>query len=442
MPYSSQIRMAPASGANLSTPARIILWEITTQIDSAGRVGPNEANSEELNVTTGSAATPFALFKDQTFFVAGADVALSAYVGAWPGPVFRSGRLTSLPTGAPANPAGLIDILLINPVVTTMASINAGIALRLPMTLTGGITVTSAVIGSVAANKELTLTAGGIYGAASFTYVLKFTIEPIDGQTVSLGSVFQTISTGPGTATFAPGPGGGGGVQAFLDNMFFGLFEGTVRGRVVSFIDMTVNAAAFAGAAAAAGAAGAPGGTLPPGVGLGASHTLVDSAGNFVSFPAVASFGPLLPHFAGVGPTTTPVPTPTPGGRTCVLATVAASGAGDQLLGPLRLFRSRIVTRDPAGARLVADYYRHTAEARRIILHHPRLLARAVRLLAEGSRHLRARRRMPHGFLRSCYDFALQLERRASRPLAAAIRDFRGADYKAFSGRVRNMMTS
>src|SRR5689334_1227451 len=176
MPYSSQIRVGAASGSPPSLDVSLTLWELFTTYDSASRAHQEQVDQEAVTVhVAGGASTPFSFVSGPSFTSnSNHDIGLAAYQAGQPGPVFRSGRLNTLPAGAPGNAAALVDVMLIDQRRFTMAEINAMIPL--PMTLRDGTVITTATVTSAPPSRALTLVATGPYGRTTYTYTLTFTI--------------------------------------------------------------------------------------------------------------------------------------------------------------------------------------------------------------------------------------------------------------------------
>jgi len=375
MPYSSEVRVSNQSGPTYSGPVTLKLWEIFTTFNDSGRgnqTQDEQVDQDSVTVTVaGGANTAFATTDGPTYAArSNHDIGLSAYQGALPGPLFRSGRLASLPPGAPGDPSSLVDTMLLDSVVFTMAGINA--AVTTPITLSDGTTVTSFVITSAPPSRTLTGTATGLYGRAVYTYTLPFTIDPSDDQ-IDLTSVLEANLAGTATITFAAGPGGG--FQALLDNLFSSLFIGQVNTQVLGTITKTLNTSAAAAAAAAVAAKGFSGG-LPPGVILDVRSVGVASNGDLVLLPAVGTFGSIASKFLAALPSGTT----TPSG--CFIAT-AVFGPNAPEIELLREFRTKHLLSNRAGRLFVRVYEFISPSLARVVSRSPLLRLLTRRLLIQ-----------------------------------------------------------
>lgn len=369
MSYSSEVRVDSVGGLSQQVDVSLILWELFTTIDNANRVRHVAVDNEQISVSvSGGTKTPFSFVRGPDFLANNNHtISLAAYQSGSPGPMFRSGRLDSLPAGAPGNPAALVDVMLVEQQRFTMADINAMI--HTPMTLPDGNTVTTATVTSAPPSRTLTLVATGPYGAATYTYTLTFTIDPSDDQ-YDLTRVLHATAIGRGSIVFTAGPGGG--LQAFIDNLFAGLFVGSITNNVIATITTQLNNAAAVAGAAAAAAAGAPGG-LPAGVVLGVRRVAVSQNGDLVMTPAIGCFGSLIDRFVAASP-----PRTTP--STCFIAT-AAHGADSIEVSTLRTFRDQCLLESNLGRSLVALYERLSPPIAVLIAKSPALRAITRKLI-------------------------------------------------------------
>jgi hypothetical protein len=191
------------------------------------------------------------------------------------GPLFRSGPLSSLPAGAPGNPAGLIEILVPCFTAVTATTLTA----RLPATpfkVDQKTTVNSIMLGLGTGGVTLTLgLTGAVLGSivtVSFTYTLTFTIVPSFDLNNS-AEVCVAVPSGPGTIT-------GGGVLGFLIPP-----EPVIRGSIVRIVQSLLNNELRALAASSLGFS-----TLPSGVVL-SMRRVVHRPTDILFFPAFGAFG-------------------------------------------------------------------------------------------------------------------------------------------------------
>ena len=256
--------------------------------------------------------------------------------------MFRSGRMNTLPAGAPGNPDALVDVMLIDQQRFTMAEINGMIPT--PMTLQDGTVVKTVTVTSAPPSRSLTLVATGPYGATTYTYTLSFTIDPWDDE-FDLTHVLGANAAGTGSIVLTAGSGGG--LQAFIDNLFSFLFVNNITSQVLTTITSRLNAAAAAAGASAAAMAGAPGG-LPPGVILGIRSVRVAPNGDLVMSPAIGTLGSIINKFLATSP---------PGQSKCFVAT-AVHGVDSLEVATLRTFRDESLLTNALGRAAVAFYER------------------------------------------------------------------------------------
>ena len=161
MPYSSEVRVAVVSGTQPSIDVSLILWELSTTIDNANRLHNRQVDQDQVSVpVSGGTKTSFSLVRGPDFLANNNhSISLAAYQSGRPGPMFRSGRLETLPAGAPGNLGALVDVILVEQQRFTMAEINAMIPM--PFTLADGNIVTTATLSSAPPSSNLTLVATG-----------------------------------------------------------------------------------------------------------------------------------------------------------------------------------------------------------------------------------------------------------------------------------------
>jgi hypothetical protein len=228
--------------------------------------------------------------------IAGASIGISineAPNPAFPGPLFRSGPLPSLPAGAPANPGGLIEIGTdTNGTSISATAVNAAVAVAALPPLPPGITVATRTVTLGAGSA--TLTAGGtvattvpIIGTVTvpFTYTLTFNIVP-SGNMNNLAEICIVSSLGASlTTTF-------GGLIGFIFNILATTLEPTVTASVVPAIQAAINAAIVSAAPAALGR------PLRPGVDVVSMRRVRISPGptGAITFvPAIGAYGGIFP---------------------------------------------------------------------------------------------------------------------------------------------------
>ncbi|MET0534043.1 MAG: CFI-box-CTERM domain-containing protein [Steroidobacter sp.] len=373
MPYANQVRVSSQSGGPLSGAVEVQLWEMSTVFDSHNNSHINQVDQERISVAvSGGAATSFATVAGPTFLSNNNhQIALSVHQAALPGPIFRSGRMDTLPAGAPANASALVDIMLLELKRYTMADVNAMIPT--PITLPDGNTVSTVTVTSAPPSRVLTLVATGPYGATTYTYTLPFTIEVSNDQ-VDLTLVFEAARAGAPSITFAAGTGGG--FQAFFNNLFAGMFVGQITNNVIRTITERLNLAAATAAADAFAMMGFTGG-LPSGIVLGARSVEVASNGDLVILPAIGTFGSLIDKFLAA------LPPGQPGsGLNCFIATAAMeSNAPEVQL--LRQFRSRYLSTSRGGRAFIRTYETLSPPLARVIARSETLRAITRRLLVK-----------------------------------------------------------
>jgi hypothetical protein len=214
----------------------------------------------------------------------------------FPGAMFRSGPLSALPPGSPADPAGLIEIgIPATPPPIPSATINAGLP-ALPMTVSmsgplGMASVTIATLALTLGTGSVTLAVGatttlalGIFGSSTlpFTYTLTFAIVPSLNMN-DVTEICAVAPSGPGTLTTPLGV-----LPASLLSVAAQWIEPQIRASVVTTVQTALNAAILATAASTVGQA-----SLPPGVVVSMRRVVV-AAGGIVFFPALGAYGGLL----------------------------------------------------------------------------------------------------------------------------------------------------
>jgi hypothetical protein len=228
--------------------------------------------------------------------IAGASIGISineAPNPAFPGPLFRSGPLPSLPAGAPANPGGLIEIGTdTNGTAISATAVNAAVAAAPLPTLPTGITVATRTITLGAGSATLTATGTAVTAipiigtvAVPFTYTLIFSIIPSSNMN-NLAEICVVVSLGATLTTTL------GGLLGLLFNFLASTLEPTVTASVVPAIQAAINAAI---ASAAPAALGRP---LRPGVDVISMRRVRISPGptGAITFvPAIGAFGGIFP---------------------------------------------------------------------------------------------------------------------------------------------------
>jgi hypothetical protein len=378
MPYSSEVRVSSQSGSPLSGTVALTLWEIWTAIDNLGRVHDQQVDSERVTTAVaGGAPTAFSMTRGPDFkYPKNHDISLAAYQDPHPGPIFRSGRFDTLPPGSPGDRSHQVDVMLLDPVRFTIAEINSIIQGQLPITLSDGNVISTAIVTSAPPSRILTLTATGPFGRTTYTYTLLFTIDPSDDQ-VDLSNVLGAYVAGPPTVTFAAGPGGG--FQALIDNILSGFFEPQITRRAIAWITGELNNRAASAAADAAGNAGLPGG-LPTGVILGVRSVGIAPNGDIVVRPAIGTFGDIIIKFLDTGPS-----------KRCFVAT-AIHGADSIEVSTLRIYRDKFLSTSRKGRVLVGLYERLSPVAAALVARNRALRLIARKLIVSPAYHVASRR--------------------------------------------------
>lgn len=212
---------------------------------------------------------------------------------AFPGPLFRSGPLTSLPPGAPANPGGLIEIGTDSRGTAISATaINAAAAAAPLPTVPPGIAVATRTItlGAGSATLAATGTAAATIPfigtvAVPFTYTLTFSIVPSSNMN-DVTEICVVVSLGATLTTPL------GGFIAFVFNILSSAVEPTITAGVVSAVQTVINAGIVSAAPTALGR------PLRPGVDVISMRRVRISPGptGTVTFvPAVGAYGGIFP---------------------------------------------------------------------------------------------------------------------------------------------------
>jgi hypothetical protein len=269
-PYSTDVTLLDFCGA-ASLPLSASLWRLTppsgqavqeTTTSTGGRIGFSSGRS-----------------------IPGFSVGTSLSSASLPGPLWRSGPMSALPVGSPANPNGRIQVALPCPTRFTTAQLN-GLLAGVPITPPAGVTITSTSLST--GNSTMTLTVTGTatgtvsswFGPISFTepftYSLTFGLTPSTNMN-NPAEIVVVSPTGPGTLTFT------GGMGWLLNWLVAPGMEPTVTASVTSALQGGIN-----GAIVTAAASSIPGG-LPAGATISMARILVTPTG--ASFtPAVGQF--------------------------------------------------------------------------------------------------------------------------------------------------------
>ena len=211
----------------------------------------------------------------------------------FPGPLFRSGPLSSLPAGAPANPGGLIEIGTdTRGTAISATAVNAAVASAPLPGLPAGVTVATIVVTLGAGAATLTATGTAttalpIFGTVvvPVTYTLTFTIIP----SFNMNNVAEICLVVPSGATLTTTLGG------FL-GLIFGLVAPAIEPTITATVVPAIQAALDSGIVSAAPAAlGRP---LRPGVDVISMRRVSISPGTMGSitfFPAIGAYGGIFP---------------------------------------------------------------------------------------------------------------------------------------------------
>lgn len=340
------------------------LWELFTTVDNASNLRHQQVDQETVTVAvTGGIPSDVAFVRGPSFLEPlNHQISLAAYQTGMPGPVYRSGRHDTLPDQV------LVDVMLVERQVFALASLNDSISASLPFTLSDGTVVSSASIAPGAA-ADLVLTATGVYGAATFTYTLTFTIDVWDDQWDPT-HLMAAQAQDRGSITFAGNGTPGGAIQALVDNIFAGLVIGRVTASVIATITARINSAAVAAGAQAAGAVGLT--ALPPGVQLGVRSVRIAANGDVTVTPSISCEGSLVDRFVAAAP---------PGavsGR-CFVATAAVGGNHADVCA-LRRWRDREMLTTRRGRVFVRVYEAVSPPIARMVARSP-LMRSAARLV-------------------------------------------------------------
>jgi hypothetical protein len=273
--------MVDASSA-VTLPLTGKLWELSPVINGQGDVRNVQLMNESTSVQSGNIS-----FADGPSYSdrRNHSIGLSIEGAGDTGPLFRSGPFDSLPPGAPADPRGLIEILVPPSVRITTADLAASLP-PLPISLRDGITLTGLTL--VFGTGSMTLTATGtkaipVLPPVGFTYTLTFDVVP-SFEMWDLTTVFDVVPLGPGI--LAPP------IVAALAGVL-GTTEAEVRLRVIRTLQRVLSDSALAAAAAAVGAT-----SLPMGLVLSVRRTVITPSGIAI-FPSVGAFGGIVNSFLG-----------------------------------------------------------------------------------------------------------------------------------------------
>ncbi|HEX2383471.1 MAG TPA: hypothetical protein VHI95_12590 [Acidimicrobiales bacterium] len=257
-PYSTNVTLLDQCGV-VSLPLIATEWQLSPGSQAVQEVTPSSAG--RIGFMSGPSS------------LTGSSVGVSLANGVLPGPLFRSGPMTTLPAGSPANPSGRLNVAVPCPsrfTAAQLATMASGLAPAPPT----GMTITSTAL--VPGNGTIMLLLSGTFGPAPFTYALSFTVSPSTDMNNPAEIVVLT-PTGPGTLAF-------GGVWGAFLNVQATAMELLLRDSVRVAVQSGVN-----GLIASSVASGFPGG-LPAGATTSASRIVITPSGVSLTL-AVGWFG-------------------------------------------------------------------------------------------------------------------------------------------------------
>jgi hypothetical protein len=227
---------------------------------------------------------------------AGASIGISineAPNPTFPGPLFRSGALSSLPAGAPANPGGLIEIGVLSAIPFPAAALNTAVTAAPLPGLPAGLTIATRATTLGAGTATLVVTgtfviAEPILGTVTlpFTYTLTFSIVPSMNMN-NVAEICVVVHSGPGALTTPIG-----GLIGFMFGFVAPTVEPTITGTVVPAVQAALNAGILS---AAPSGLGRP---LRPGIDVISMRRVAISPGTMGSvtfFPAMGAYGGIFP---------------------------------------------------------------------------------------------------------------------------------------------------
>jgi hypothetical protein len=340
MTWPNRVQLTYLRGPEPMPTIEATLWWMTTRAGQLQRYVQEEVTvlGGSVVFTTEPPTTP------QT-------EAISIGEAGWPGRLFRSLASENLPTPAPADPDGFIDIFVPD---TMLVSDLEMLIFMDPFVRTlrinGGTITASIVNGSIRIDaSQPAHTRPFPLVTVSETFTLRPIIEvPFDGASL------EPVST----ASTSVGPESDSDVRFAVNAATNALLSGFDR-------EMYRHCAA---SLAQYRSPVPPVPDRPAAVTISARRVGIESAGVRL-WPAMGSFGDVNVHLFG--------PRPTGGGGKCALQSSAVLAAASLDLAMLRLLRDRAVT-TTGGAWLTDRYYQHGGELARILDARPHLARAAV----------------------------------------------------------------
>jgi len=293
--YSSEIRVSSFGNAPDVSNLLLKSWDLLTRIGN-DRLRRTQIEKETVTIPLDFGSwTEFGFVSGPNPFNEIDYIGISAHLEGFPGPLFRSGQLKSLPEGDHNNHFdGLIDVLVIEEKRISISEINKQYKDEIEKSNGNyniqGYKITSIVIDQIPQTKNLLLTVTGPYGKTTFKFTVIFTVTPSDYQ-FDLDSIIDVNLVGTtGKIVFIPGPGGG--FEAFWLNAFSGLATGVITTKVIQGIYKGINETAKERASLEFKNAGL-GDTIPSGLILNMPKVDVDN-GDIVIIAAISCFGSIL----------------------------------------------------------------------------------------------------------------------------------------------------
>lgn len=204
------------------------------------------------------------------------------------GPLFRSGPFATLPSPAPGNPAGLIDIFVPGPVTLSSAAVAAALPAPGSIPVPAPFVVTSltptlnfgSVTLAIAGTVTVTLPVVGTL-AIPATFTFTFALAPSTSMSTPTEVVVVTAVPPPATLA-SPGGGFAGALVGMLSPALAPLLTSTATTAVQTAVNGTIATTAAAAFGMSA---------LPPGATVSMRRIVVTPSG-IVLFPTLTRYGP------------------------------------------------------------------------------------------------------------------------------------------------------
>lgn len=400
MPYSTTVDVIDLEGGAYPSATGSI-WMLWTVLNTGGGgpTGPQQQNQGDDTVQTTGSSFPLSFAQGPDNNYSSRQIGISIQdtnrVAGMTGWWFRSGSLAVLPSQN-------IEVVLANAVDFTQAELDASLP-PMPMTVNAQTSITS-VTAMLRADGFIDLVANGTTTAAgpavTFVYTLVFKIVPSSSIAEAETEVFDIETQDRGSIVFA-GTGVGAltaailnAVSSFILREVFPIFRNRLKAGLNTAVISQIAGRIAPGTTA-----------LPTGVIVSARSVNI-SATKITVRAALGAYGGVFSKF----------PPPPPGStKPCGMAMLISAAAIANIQPDVfRLFRDEVLASSDAGKTLISLYYKHSAEAARIVMTSPGLAGRSTCLLLELQKSLRQGHPVGRGFISKCRRLTVAIARRAS----------------------------